>query len=69
MDEFDTSLYNEVLDKKYKVVDDSGLNVEVTTSMSTKKRVYNILKFIIPKGLRLKIKKFVAKLYNFVCER
>ena len=68
LDDFDTNLYNEVLDKKYRVVDDSGINTDVNSTMSSKKRIYKVFK-IIPKKFRIKIKNGITKLYHFTCER
>lgn len=68
LDEYDNDLYDKVLGIKFRVVDDSDGNNSKNKSKTTRKVIYKIGK-LIPKSVRIKMKKGIEKLYRFTNER
>lgn len=67
LDDYDSELYDQVLGKKFRAVDDSTIDNNKKSKV-TRKVLYKICK-IIPKRVRIRIKNGVAKLYHFTNER
>lgn len=68
LDDYDSKLYDKVLDVKYRTIDDNLDTSNYRKPKRTKKIIYKIFK-IVPKGIRIKIKNGIAKLYHFTNER
>ena len=68
LDDYDNDLYDKVLGIKFRTVDDNVSENSNNKSKVKRKMVYKICK-MVPKGVRIKIKNGVAKLYRFTNER